>query len=94
MSYYELLGVASDAGTREIRRAYWRRALRAHPDQGGSAEEFHALHAAYLALIDPRTRAEHDAKLAELKRPRPQPPRDDGYAYVDIAVARARRGYR
>lgn len=64
-SYYGLLGVAPDASTQEIRTAYWRRSLDAHPGNGGTAEEFRAMHVAYLVLTDPRRRAAHDAGISE-----------------------------
>ena len=63
-SHYELLAVAPDASAQEIRTAYWRRSLDAHPHNGGSPEEFRALHQAYLVLTDPHLRAAHDATLA------------------------------
>ncbi len=47
-----VLGVASDAGPDDIRRAYRARALVAHPDHGGTAAAFAELQAAFAALQD------------------------------------------
>jgi ferredoxin len=46
-SPYEVLAVDPDADADTIRRAYRRRAKEAHPDQGGSVEEFQRVRAAY-----------------------------------------------
>ena len=40
MSWHSILGVACDAGYSDIRAAFKRRVLEAHPDKGGSAHEF------------------------------------------------------
>lgn len=47
VSIWALLGLTSRASVDEVKSAYRRRALEAHPDRGGSATEFRALHAAY-----------------------------------------------
>jgi len=49
-SPYEVLEVAPDADAETLRRAYRRRAKAAHPDQGGSVEEFQRVRAAYDAV--------------------------------------------
>ena len=49
-SPFDVLGVAPDAEDAEIKRAYRRRAKEAHPDQGGSVEEFQRVKAAYEAI--------------------------------------------
>ncbi|OPX25329.1 MAG: molecular chaperone DnaJ [Planctomycetales bacterium 4484_123] len=64
--YYEVLGVARDAGPEEIRRAYRRLALKYHPDnyRGDKAEaeaKFKELAEAYEVLSDPRRRALYDS---------------------------------
>ncbi|HVW43530.1 MAG TPA: DnaJ domain-containing protein [Amycolatopsis sp.] len=58
--YYEMLGVARDASTSEIKSAYRTLARAMHPDAGGSPEEFHRLRLAYETLSDPRARADYD----------------------------------
>ena len=49
-SPFDVLGVDPDAEDAEIKRAYRRRAKDAHPDQGGSVEEFQRVRAAYEAI--------------------------------------------
>ncbi|WP_280536880.1 ferredoxin Fer [Halopenitus sp. POP-27] len=51
-SPYDVLGIDADADDGEIERAYRRRVLEAHPDHGGSAEEFQAVKTAYEAIVD------------------------------------------
>ena len=46
-SPYEVLGVDPDADDGVVRRAYRERVKEAHPDHGGSAEEFRAVRTAY-----------------------------------------------
>ncbi|MGC9454293.1 MAG: molecular chaperone DnaJ [Phycisphaerae bacterium] len=63
--YYEILGVARDAGPDEIKRAYRRGALRYHPDKfdGDKAEgerKFKELSEAYEVLSDPQKRRRYD----------------------------------
>lgn len=59
-SLYETLGVPRDAGAADIKGAFRKRAKKAHPDGGGSANEFAALNRAYLVLIDPVRRDTYD----------------------------------
>jgi curved DNA-binding protein CbpA len=58
---YATLGVPPDAPKDEVRKAYRRRARRAHPDAGGSAEEFAKVQRAHLLLTDETRRAKYDA---------------------------------
>lgn len=59
---YARLGVARGATEEEIKRAYKKAALVAHPDRPtGSKERFQAVNAAYTVLSDPAKRAEYDA---------------------------------
>lgn len=58
---YARLGVSRDATTNDIRRAYRKGSMTAHPDRGGTAAEFQRLHLAYEVLMDPVRRAEYDA---------------------------------
>lgn len=48
-SWYEVLGVSKDAATSEIIAAYQRKRSAAHPDKGGTAEDFHRVEQAYQA---------------------------------------------
>jgi ferredoxin len=50
-SPFDVLRVDPDAADDEIRRAYRHRAKEAHPDQGGSVEEFQRVKAAYEAVV-------------------------------------------
>jgi|GEM_PF-2487046 len=61
---YAVLGVPRDASPEAIRRAARRRQREAHPDTGGSAEEFVRVQVAVEVLGDPAHRAEHDQWLA------------------------------
>jgi curved DNA-binding protein CbpA len=54
------LGVLPDATPAQIRRAYRLAAKRAHPDVGGSREEWSAILEAYETLIDDRRRRIYD----------------------------------
>lgn len=61
---YRVLGVARDADLAEIRRVGRQRQRAAHPDLGGSADEFVRVRIAVEVLTDEGMRAEHDAWLA------------------------------
>ncbi len=57
---YERLGVDRGADSGEIRKAYLRLSKTAHPDKGGSEEEFKKIQQAYEVLSDDQTRAFYD----------------------------------
>jgi curved DNA-binding protein len=62
--YYEILGVAPDADSDQIQRAYRRRAREHHPDvcaRPGAEEQFKAISEAYAVLSDPQRRRRYDA---------------------------------
>ena len=69
MSLYSVLGVSPGATKDEIRVAYKRQALAAHPDKGGCAEAFHAVTRAFETLYDAAARARYDSRLARARRP-------------------------
>src|SRR5438128_1196307 len=46
------LGLLPPYTLEDVRRAYFDRALLAHPDRGGSAEEFNKLHEAYTQATE------------------------------------------
>ncbi|TEU15941.1 MAG: J domain-containing protein [Dehalococcoidia bacterium] len=62
--YYEILGVAPNASTEEIKRAYHRMAFQCHPDRHQETEEAHKkmqeINEAYAVLTDPTKRREYD----------------------------------
>lgn len=67
MSYYEVLGVSSDATDQQIKEAYRREAMKWHPDRHESAEakaeatrRFKEIAEAYRHLRDPIARAAYD----------------------------------
>ena len=62
---YEVLDVAPDASTEQIRAAFRRLSKKVHPDQGGSNALFSRVKDAYDTLSDPGRRAEYDRSLKE-----------------------------
>ena len=63
-SYYDLLGVARDAGDKDVRQAYRKLAREHHPDVNGgdkaSEEKFKQINEAYRVLSDPEKRQKYD----------------------------------
>ncbi|KAJ2772235.1 hypothetical protein IWQ56_001469 [Coemansia nantahalensis] len=63
---YALLGVAAEAGEKELARAYRAKALQLHPDKNrdspDAARLFHGVKDAYELLTDPQRRAAYDAQ--------------------------------
>lgn len=62
--FYELLGVARDAGTEDIKTAYRKLAMAHHPDRNPgnkeSEEHFKRINEAYDVLRDPQKRSVYD----------------------------------
>ena len=56
---YKTLGLDRNASQDDIRRAYKKRAAKAHPDHGGDAEEFKRVAAAYAVLSDESKRRQY-----------------------------------
>ncbi|KAF1958008.1 DnaJ-domain-containing protein [Byssothecium circinans] len=71
--FYELLGVAFDAGEVELKRAYRKASIKAHPDKNpddpNAADRFIRLGIARDILIDVKLKAEYD-RQRQLKRER------------------------
>ena len=59
-THYDMLGVNSSATADEIRKAYKRKALKHHPDKGGSAATFRKVQTAYETLKDDQKRRKYD----------------------------------
>jgi curved DNA-binding protein CbpA len=60
VNLYEVLGIGKNADPAGVKRAYRKRAQKAHPDRGGSAEDFVAVNRAYEILSDPVRRLAYD----------------------------------
>lgn len=61
--YYDILGVKPDASAAQIKKGYYRKAMKCHPDKNPSPEaeeEFKAVSEAYQVLMDEDTRAAYD----------------------------------
>lgn len=58
--FYELLGVPKNASTDEIKKAFKKKALKAHPDKGGDLEHFKELNLAHEVLSNPEKREIYD----------------------------------
>ncbi|CAE8603683.1 unnamed protein product [Polarella glacialis] len=59
---YHVLGVSEQAQAEEIRAAFKRHALVAHPDKGGSKDMFHAVYNAFEVLSNSSSRRIYDAR--------------------------------
>ena len=94
MDPYAVLGVARDAPTEQIRRAYVALARRTHPDVRGddpaAAEQMRRINLAWEMLSDADSRAAIDRRLRKPPQPeahpsaapadgRPAPPEDDDF---------------
>lgn len=58
---YDLLGISRDAGQAEIKKAYRKLAVKAHPDKGGDAQSFKEITHAYEVLSNHELRKRYDA---------------------------------
>jgi hypothetical protein len=71
-----VLGVNSNANSAAIRKAYHKKSRSAHPNKGGSKEEFQRLQAAYEFLTGERNSFENNApenRREEVRTPPPEP---------------------
>jgi len=69
VDYYEVLEVDSKATKEEIRKSYILKSKTAHPDVGGSAEEFSQINEAYKVLYDDEARRIYDATGKSIYNP-------------------------
>lgn len=106
---YDVLGVSDDANDEELKRAYRRSAMKAHPDRNVGREasahaQFQEIKEAYAILSDPVQRRVYDEVYAEevarLSREREeeasrvQAARDAEYArHVAVAMRFAEQGH-
>lgn len=70
MTLYDDLGVDKSATEAEIKKAYRAASKKAHPDAGGTREEFDKLSKAKNVLIDPRLRKTYD-ETGRIEEPEP-----------------------
>lgn len=60
MSYYDVLGVPTDASEADIKKAFRKLASQHHPDKGGDTDKFQQIQEAYETLSDGDRRQEYD----------------------------------
>ena len=58
--YYKILDVPENASPEIIKKAYRTKALKCHPDRGGSHEQMLAINEAYEVLTNPSLRQQYD----------------------------------
>lgn len=64
---YHILGVAPNASTEEIKKAYRSLAMRHHPDRStdtNAQSKFNTIKSAYELLTNPKKRAEYNQRLS------------------------------
>ena len=65
-SYYEILGISTNASQADIKKAYQRLAMKYHPDRNkakNASEKFKEIQKAFQTLNDPNERSKYDRKL-------------------------------
>ncbi len=65
-SYYEILGISTNASQADIKKAYQRLAMKYHPDRNkakNASEKFKEIQKAFQTLSDPNERSKYDRKL-------------------------------
>jgi len=63
LSYYSVLGVSQKSDLETIKRAYRKKAIECHPDNGGNHEAMKLVNEAWFMLRDPVSRREYDDVL-------------------------------
>jgi curved DNA-binding protein CbpA len=64
-SYYEILDVPVNASDSTIKKRFRQLAVKLHSDKGGDDDQFVIINEAYLVLIDPVRRRQHDQEVLE-----------------------------
>jgi len=62
---YDVLGIGKKSSKEEIKKAYKRKALKTHPDQGGNIEAFRRVNHAYNTLMKDKEYLERYDKVAK-----------------------------
>ena len=70
---YEALGVEPDASAAKIKKAYYKLAMKEHPDKGGDKEKFQAIGDAYQVLSDVPKRKKYAAHTRSAPHSHPCP---------------------
>jgi curved DNA-binding protein CbpA len=76
VSYYDILGVRTNASQESIQAAFHQLAKKLHPDAGGSADEMTLLNQAYEVLSNPDERIRYDKSLETGTPPKNGPSRE------------------
>ena len=66
-AYYDVLDLRRDATDNEVKKAFKKAVLKAHPDKGGSSEMFNMVNEAYTCLSDASKRSDYDRDLIRYK---------------------------
>lgn len=83
--YYERLGVPRNATPQQLKKAYREKAAAAHPDHGGSDEQFIALTEAYEILYDQDSRQKYDRGEHDCTHKGPSAAASDESSAVPVA---------
>jgi DnaJ-class molecular chaperone len=62
MTHYQTLGVAENASSEEIKKAYRKLASQHHPDKGGDTQRFQEIQTAYDVISNPTKRQQYDVE--------------------------------
>lgn len=89
---YEELGVDRDATAAEARKAYRRKAKKAHPDAGGTPETFARLSTALAVITDPRKRQTYD-ETGRIEENKPDNDRVAAMQVIDRCMADIMNGF-